>query len=164
MANRNKPLEWKHQSIATSDNTTTNARIALGLKDDEVAEVHKVMTTITPTAFGAGGADLHEIHDLALSMDPDVAKDPNARANQDDLEWFYNHKHDSQIELTTEGAYYARLNSEKSEDFDPPVLVGTDVGMVVKGDSLACEFACRLYFTRRKANVLELNQVLLKRR
>ena len=164
MAKSNKPLEWKFQSIHTTDSTVTNARIELGLKDDEVAEIHKVMTEISPAGFAAGGADLTEICNLALSMDPDVQVDPADDDNQEDLEWFYSHNFNQQIELTTEGAYYAKLNSEKAQDFDPPVLVGTDVGMVVAGDSKVCDFRARIFFTRRKANVMELNQVLLKRR
>lgn len=164
MGSSKKPLEWKFNSISTTDGTVTNARIELGLKDDEVAEIHKVMTEISPAGFAAGGADLTEYCNLALSMDPDVIADPSVLANQEDLEWFYTHNFSQQIELTTSGAWYAKLNDQKEQDFDPPVLVGTDVGLVVGGDSKVCDFLCRIFFTRRKANVMELNQVLLKRR
>jgi len=161
----NKPLEWKFGYINTTDATVTNFRIVLGLKDDEVAEIHKVMSAIIPAGFAAGGADDTALASMALSMDPDVIADPAAAANQEDLEWFYMHFNDQQIELTTDGAFWALLSNEKNVDFDPPVLVGTDVGMVVHNDAdINCMTWVRLYFTRRKANVMELNQVLLKRR
>ena len=163
-ARSKKPLEWKFAGINTTDTTVTNERIELGLKDDEVAEIHKVMSSIGPSAYTAGGADDSNLTTMALSMDPDVIADPATMANNEDLEWFYLHRLDSQIELTTSGAYFGKLNSEKSEDFDPPVLVGTDVGMVVHNDAINCGSWVRVFFTRRKANVMELNQVLLKRR
>jgi len=161
----NKPLEWKFGYINTANATVTNFRIVLGLKDDEVAEIHKVMSSIQPAGFAAGGADDIILHSLALSMDPDVIADPAAAANHEDLEWFYMHFHDLQEELETSGKASHKLNDEKDVNFDPPVLVGTDVGMVVHNDaSIAAMTWVRLYFTRRKANVMELNQVLLKRR
>lgn len=164
MAKYKKPLEWVYQSIHTTTAAVENARFELGLKDDEVAEIHKVMSGISPAPFAAGGADLAEMCNMALSMDPDVQADPSDEASQADLEWFYTHNYDQQIELTTSGAWAAKINDEKSEDFDPPILVGTDVGMVVKNDTKVCDSYARIYFTRRKANVMELNQVLLKRR
>ena len=79
--------------------------------------------------------------------------------------WFYMHFHDLQVEIETQGMASHKLNDEKNIDFDPPVLVGTDVGMVVHNDAAINAMSwVRLYFTRRKANVMELNQVLLKRR
>lgn len=164
MVVKGKPLEWIAQSIHTTDSTVTNARLALGLKDDEVAEVHKVYSEISPAAFAAGGVDLAEYCNLALSMDPDVIASPVTYTNQEDLEWFYSHNFSQQIELTTSGAFYAKINDEKDVNFDPPILVGTDIGMVVAGDTKVCDFLVRVFFTRRKANVMELNQVLLKRR
>lgn len=164
MVIKGKPLEWIAQTIHTTDDTVTNARLALGLKDDEVAEIHKIYSELAPAGFAAGGVDITEFFSLALSMDPDVIADPAINVNQEDLEWFYTHNFNQQIELTTEGAYYAKLNDEKTVNFDPPVLVGTDVGIVVGGDTKTCDFLVRLYFTRRRALVMELNQVLLKRR
>ena len=159
-----KPLEWKFQAINTTSAVVTNARIALGLKDDEVAEIHKVISSVCPNSL-AGGADDVLYLALALSMDPDVIADPMLAANNEDLEWFFTHKHDVQEEFLTSGDTIAILSDEKDVNFDPPVLVGTDVGIVVHGDAtIACEFWIRVYFTRRKANVMELNQVLLKRR
>lgn len=165
MAKSSKPLEWKFQHITTANATPTNGRIALGLRDDEVAEVHKVMTYVAPDAMPAGGVDDELVLIMALSMDPDVVATPIAGNNEEDLEWFLTHRHETQIELTTEGAWFAKLDDTQDVNFDPPVLVGTDIGMVVVGDAaLACQFWVRVYFTRRRANVMELNQVLLKRR
>jgi len=160
-----KPLEWKFVAINTTDGTITNARIALGLKDDEVAEIHKVMSSIAPAAFAAGGADDMLVQAMALSMDPDVIADPQVAASNEDLEWFFLHRHEVQAEIETDGMTQHIHNSEKDVNFDPPVLVGTDVGVVVHNDAaIACGSWVRIFFTRRKANVMELNQVLLKRR
>lgn len=160
-----KPLEWKFGFINTTDATVTNFRIVLGLKDDEVAEIHKVMSSIDPAGFAAGGADDLIEQTMVLSMDPDVLADPAVAINNEDLEWFYLHKHIVQQELETTGMTAHKHDDSQSEDFDPPILVGTDVGMAVHNDaSLACDSWVRIYFTRRKANVMELNQVLLKRR
>lgn len=160
-----KPLEWKFASINTTNATVTNARIILGLKDDEVAEIHKVMSSIAPAAFAAGGADDFLQMDMALSIDPDVAVDPGVAANNLDLEWFYLHRLFLQSEIETSGLSQHKHNDMNSEDFDPPLLVGTDVGMVVANDAtIACESWVRIFFTRRKSTVMELNQVLLKRR
>jgi len=165
MSKSRKPLEWKFAAINTTDGTITNARIGLGLKDDEVAEVHKVMSSIAPAGFAAGGADDVIVQALALSMDPDVVADPQVAANNEDLEWFFLHRHELQSEIETSGLSQHKHNDEKDVDFDPPVLVGTDVGIVVHNDAaIACGSWVRIFFTRRKANVMELNQVLLKRR
>jgi len=160
-----KPLEWKFAAISTTNATVTNARIALGLKDDEVAEIHKVMSYIGPAGFAAGGADDFIAQATVLSMDPDVIADPQIAANNEDLEWFFTHRLDLQAEIETSGLSQHKQNDEVNVDFDPPVLVGTDVGMVVHNDAaIACDSWVRVFFTRRKANVMELNQVLLKRR
>lgn len=166
MANRNKkPLEWQFQSIETANATPVNGRIELGLRDDEVAEIHKVMTSLSHAGFAAGGADDVININLALSMDPDVIANPYTSANQEDLEWFYTHRFDTQIELTTQGAFGLTISDAQNEDFDPPVMIGTDIGMVVKGDgAIASTFWVRVFFSRRRATVMELNQVLLKRR
>lgn len=164
MSKSKKPLEWKLISIYTVSAAVNSARIALGLRDDEVAEIHKIESHIVPVAFAVGGADISSGQTTALSMDPNVAADPDTRANNEDLEWFFLHKHDTQVELTTNGAWSFKRNNEKSQDYDPPILVGTDVGMVVHNDVTYCTSYVRIYFTRRKANVSELNQVLLKRR
>lgn len=160
-----KPLEWKFASIITANATPANVRVELGLKDDEVAEVHKVTTYIAPDQFAAGGADDWLTLCLALSMDPDVILTPITEANQEDLEWFFTHRHELQSEIQTSGLSQHKHDDQQDVDFSPPVLVGTDIGMVAVGDAaVAVHFWVRVYFTRRKANVMELNQVLLKRR
>lgn len=164
MANNKKPLEWQFQSITTVDATITNARIELGLKDDEVAEIHKIETIIVHANIPDAANDNVEGF-LALSMDPDVDNSPAAAGSHEDLEWFYFDRSTIQIEVGAAGATVIERAHKKVDNYDPPVLVGTDVGMVVLGDvDILCEFWVRIFFTRRKANVMELNQVLLKRR
>lgn len=160
-----KPLEWTNGFVNTTDATVTNYRIELGLKDDEVAEVHKIDSRIAAGNIASAAADDVDMH-MMMGMDPDVVADPALAANHDDLEIFF----EDSLEIQTDGTVGAGLaafksNSHKVSDFDPPVLVGTDIGMVVHGDATVLgEFWARVYFTRRKANVMELNQILLKRR
>ena len=160
-----KPLEWQCDIINTTDATLTNGRIELGLKDDEVAEVHRIDSHI-----GIGNIPDAANDDVAcymmMSMDPDVIADPAVAANHEDLEVFFEHAANWQQEVGAAGT--AALNKgplSKEANFNPPILVGTDIGQVVKGDAaIAAEFWTRVYFTRRKATVMELNQILLKRR
>jgi hypothetical protein len=157
------PLEWKMDTIETSDATVTNGRIALGLRDDQIAEVHKVHSYINGGL--AAGVDDTTVFDMMLSMDPDIVADPSVPTNHEDLEIFFRHSLSLTRDLTTSGQSDIKNDSELISDFDPPVLVGTDVGQVVTGDAaIAGSFWTRVYFTRRKATAQELNQVLLKRR
>jgi len=159
-----KPVEWVLGRVNTIDGTVENYRLSLGLKDDEVAEIHKVDMQID-TANVPDAANDTLILDQMLSMDPDVIADPAVAANHDDLEIFAEQNYTFQQEIGAAGQTTLILSDNKISDFKMPVLVGTDVGMVVHGDAdIACQFKARLYFTRRKANVMELNQVLLKRR
>ena len=159
-----KPLEWIFGYVNTTNATVTNYRIELGLKDDEVAEIHKVDSSIVYANIPDAANDDVDAH-MALSMDPNVAVSPAVAANNADLEWFYHHPFCLQSEIGAAGSTTLKNSENKVSDFAPPVLVGTDVGMIVIGDAaIAVAFWCRLYFSRRKANVFELNQVLLKRR
>lgn len=159
-----KPLEWKFGYVNTTNATVTNFRIELGLRDEEVAEIHKVRSSIAWANIPDAANDDVDGH-LALSMDPDVAVSPAEAANHEDLEWFYHHNYDLQQEIGAAGQNALRNSDGQDCNFSPPVLVGTDVGLVVIGDAtIACSFWVRIFFTRRKANVAELNQVLLKRR
>lgn len=165
MGNRNsKPLEWVFGYVdAAPSAVVTNYRIELGLKDDEVAEIHKIDSSID-AGLTAGADDDVDVH-MMLSMDPNVIADPAVTVNHDDLEIFYEHNSHQDRDLTTEGQSQGSLTTRKISDFKPPVLVGTDVGMVVHGDAAEnVYFWVRLYFTRRRASVTDLNQVLLKRR
>lgn len=165
MASNKKPLEWKFQHLTTVNAAPVNARIELGLKDDEVAEIHKVVSHIAPDEWVATAVDDILVMIMSLSSDPNVIVTPLEGDNQEDLEWFQTHRHETQVGVLTQGAYGMKIDDTQDLNFDPPVLVGTDVGMVVVGDAaLAVQFWVRLYFTRRKANVQELNQILLKRR
>ena len=159
-----KPLEWVFAGKSTADATPVNERIELGLKDDEVAEIHKIESLVSFENIPDAANDECQAS-MALSMDPDVVADPSVAANNEDLEWFFFDRSNIQVEVGAAGATIIEKARKHSESYDPPVLVGTDVGMVVKGDAgIGCGFWCRLFFTRRKANVMELNQVLLKRR
>ena len=165
MSRSKKPLEWQFDHINTTDATVTNGRIELGLKDDEVAEVHRVDSHIGTSNIPDAANDDIKAYKM-LSMDPDVASDPSVATNHEDLEIFFEHSQSMQQEVGAAGT--AALNRgpvSKEANFDPPILVGTDIGQVVKGDAaIPAEFWTRVYFTRRKANVSELNQILLKRR
>lgn len=162
-----KPLEYVFVSVETSDDTVTNARAELGLKDDEVAEIHKIDGQIMVSTL-VDAANNKVTASMMLSMDPDIDEDPSDSENHDDLEVFYEHQLDLQQEVGAAGTAALKTSESKVSDFRVPVLVGTDVGVVVgteySGAAVGCYFWTRLYFTRRKANVMELNQILLKRR
>lgn len=161
----NKPLEWVFGYINTTALAVANHRIELGLKDDEVAEIHKVHSQLAAGNIDSAAADDVDLY-MMLGMDPDVVADPSVAANHSDLEIFF----EDSLQIQTDGVVAAGLAAFQSSankvcDFDPPVLVGTDIGMVARGDTTVLgEFWVRVYFTRRKANVMELNQILLKRR
>lgn len=164
MGNKKKPLEWKMDTVNTASATVTNGRIALGLRDDEIAEIHKIDSHIAVANVPDAANDQISLY-KALSMDPDVAEDPSVAANNEDLEKFLLHSYQIQQEIGAAGQSTLRNSDEQTHLYDPPILVGTDVGQVVIGDAtLACEFWTRIFFTRRKATAAELNQVLLKRR
>lgn len=159
-----KPLEWQFGFVATTDATVTNHRISLGLKDDEVAEIHKIESLINFGNIPDAANDEVE-GNLALSMDPDVSVSPALAASNDDLEWFFHDRSNIQSEVGAAGYGIIEKARKHVTDHNPPILVGTDVGMVVIGDAtIVCDFWVRIFFTRRKANVMELNQILLKRR
>lgn len=164
MKRSKKPLEWKMDTITTADATVTNGRIALGLRDDEIAEIHKIVSTITYANI-PDAADDALFATKALSMDPDVDGSPYVMANNEDLEWFLHHPFHVQQEVGAAGQTTLKLSDMKDIDFNPPILVGTDVGQIVIGDAaIGVDFLTRIYFTRRKATAAELNQILLKRR
>lgn len=161
---RKRPLEWKMDTVNTTDNTVTNGRIALGLRDDEIAEIHKIDSHIAYANIPDAANDSLAAY-KALSMDPDVADSPATAANNEDLEKFLLHSYQVQQEVGAAGTATLVLSDEQTHYYDPPVLVGTDVGQVVIGDAtIANEFWTRIFFTRRKATAAELNQILLKRR
>ncbi len=159
-----RPMEWKADSIATTSNAVTNGRIVLGLRDDEIAEIHKIDSTMSYLLL-ADAADGAVDLDKVISMDPDVSEDPSDIGESEDLEKFFYHTYQVQQEVGAAGTATLRNSDQKTDYFNPPILVGTDVGQVVKGHAtIACDFLTRVFFTRRKATAAELNQILLKRR
>ena len=160
-----KPMEWQFDAINTDSAVVQNGRIELGLRDDEVAEVHRVDSSISVGNIPDAANDDIDVS-MMLSMDPDIIADPAVAINHEDLEVFFEHGQVMQQEVGAAGT--AALNRgpvSKAVNFNPPILVGTDIGQVVHGDADVCvEFWTRVYFTRRRANVAELNQILLKRR
>lgn len=161
------PLEWKADTINTTDATVTNGEFDLDLLPDEIAEIWCIDSTIIgELASAAIDAVSYRMY---LSMDPDANDSPAANSNLEDLEVFFSHQHLMEAdyaEATETGGYAIQTVSNKIVKFAPfPVLVGTNFAQVVIGDgNEPGEFITRVYFKRRKANALELNQILLKRR
>lgn len=163
-SSKRTPLEWKMDTINTTDDTVTNGRIALGLRDDQIAEVHKIDSSIMFQNIPDAANDTLIVA-KALSMNPNVVDDPLVAANNEDLEKFLIHKFAVQSEIGAAGQSTLKLSDHQIHYFDPPLLVGTDIGQTVIGDAtIATEFWTRVFFTRRKANAADLNQVLMKRR
>jgi len=163
MSNK-KPLEWVFGFINTPAAAVANYRIALGLRDTEVAEIHKLDSSIVYANIPDVANDDLDAH-MAISVDPDALVSPAVAVNHLDLEWFYHHPYCIQQEIGAAGQNALRNSDARTSEFVPPVLVGTDVGLIAIGDAaVAVDFWVRLYFTRRKASVMELNQILLKRR
>ena len=160
----NKPLEWKMDTITTANATPVNGRIALGLRDNEIAEVHKIVSAITYANIPDAANDVL-FATKALSMDPNVDASPFVMANNEDLEWFLHHPYHVQQEIGAAGQNSLVLSDIQNFDFKVPILVGTDIGQVVIGDAtIGVDFITRVYFTRRKANAKDMNFILLKRR
>jgi hypothetical protein len=166
MAHRkgSKPLEWVMDVINTTDATVTNGRIALGLKDDEVAEIHAIDSHIQFGNIPDAANDTVRGY-KAVSMDPDTIEDPAVGSNNEDQEKFLLHAYAVQQEVGGASTATLVLTDEQRRVYDPPILVGTDIGQVVIGDAtISGEFWTRVFFTRRKASQLDLTNVLLKRR
>lgn len=168
-------LEWKFKDTSvTTSNTDSQFDIDLDLMDDEVAEIHQIESKIvlecganTPTQ------DQEIVAALAMSMDPDFDGIPTltAATNElEDLEVFYDHQYVRRFDTEgTEANFQCwQESNEKHLDFNPPILVGTNIGCNARLTNVPNEvdayYGVRVYFTRRKANVAELNQILLKRR
>ncbi len=157
-------MEWAFDSIITTDATVTNGSVDLDLLPDEIAEIWHINTIIEGSLANAN--DDGTAFQLMLSMDPNISADPSTVSNHDDLEVFYEHKWVLEKDLETSGMESHRCVDDKFVSFPiKPILVGTNVGVVVKGDAdVGGVFYVRLYFTRRRATASELNQILLKRR
>jgi len=169
------PLEWITDTINITDITAadpTKGEFDLDLLPDEIAEIVKIDSYL-------GFGDLTEADNdlevgLYLSMDPDADADPITIANLEDLEIFFSHYLKYEQGLTTSGFYGSRKDSKKVSDFEGyPILVGTNFSQVVNcvgavdfgGTSIDnLRVITTIYFKRRKATAMELNQILLKRR
>lgn len=166
MSNNKKPMEWVYAMDSNSLATVVTTRIELGLRDDEVAEILAIQGSVEIPPLPEG-ADVESTVDMLLSMDPDTTNDPSDGDSLEDLEVFYNtfNKNDLWSAAGTD-FFYENLNRKDFDfTFPQPVLVGTDLGMATLCDVAAAhKTEVRVYFTRRKANVMELNQILLKRR
>lgn len=173
------PLEWKYKqgSLPTSG-TDVQFQVDLDLMPNEVAEIHLVESKIvhycTVASEGTPTQDQFVHVALGMSMDPDYDGEQSiltgAACELDDLEVFYDHQFTNKFD--TEGAeanfQFYKVVDEKHINFSPPILVGTNIGCNCSLLNTPDEFdgivGVRVYFTRRKANVQELNQILLKRR
>lgn len=173
------PLEWKYKqgSVSTSG-TDVQFQIDLDLMPNEVAEIHVIESKQIhyPTVASEGTPTVDQIVNSAIgiSMDPDYdgEQDMIAGANSelDDLEVFYDHQFMQKFDTEGTEANFQLydVTSEKHICFNPPILVGTNLGVNCSLLNTPDEFdaicGVRVYFTRRKATVQELNQILLKRR
>ena len=170
MSNGKKVLEWVAGSPGVlaggAGEEEETARLELGLRDDEVAEIHKVII----------GSQLREDFDagkfitmaLWLSMDPNSVYAATIMKDLETILWSIRSVYGKGILVGVECVITE--DKESVYTFEEPVLVGTDLGlgmncMASVGNLDAGSTAqFRVFFTRRKATVMELNQILLKRR
>ena len=152
-----KGIEFVHKALACSGTTVQKAEIKLGLLDDEMAQILQIDSTIQPdnthvTTLSPVG--------MFLSLDPDSEENPLSDTDLEDLEIFYQHRQGDV------GANIAGGESHKIENFDPPINVGTNVGMTVNAATAAnvAKATVSIYFRRVKASDVELAKILLKRR
>jgi len=169
------PLEWITDTIDITDVTAADAvsgEFDLNLLPDEIAEIVRIDSYLGFGDLGESDNDLEV--GMYLSMDPSAIADPITIANLEDLEIFFSHYYKHQQGITTSGFTGTPKDSKKVGDFqDYPILVGTNVAQVVNAVG-GVDFAgttidnlrviTTLYFKRRKATAMELNQILLKRR
>lgn len=170
MANNSnrKFLEWsgKMRLIAATDPNPVNSKINLALRDDEIAEIHKIEIT---SMLGIAAATTAAKLDFVLSMDPDVKDDPGEETTYEDLEVFHSeHRMRAPIQLVADIDEVIDDGQRRDLDFSPPLLLGTNIGISsqctwLTADSTA-SIRVKVYYTRRKATIAELNQILLKRR
>ena len=170
MANNSKRkfLEWSGEMrlIEATDTDPVNSKINLALRDDEVAEVHKITTE---TMLGLAATTTMAKLDMALSMDPDIKDDPGEETTFEDLEVFHSeHRVRTPQQLVADIDEVVDDGQHRDLDFSPPLLLGTNIGISSQCTWLTADgvasIRVKVYYTRRKANIAELNQILLKRR
>lgn len=160
------PLEWKTDTIGTTDDTVTRGEFDLDLLPDEIAEIYLIDSAIYIGNVEDAANDDIDVRKM-LSMDPDADDDPLINKNLEDLEVFFTHGFEIQQEVGAAGSVAIKNSDHKVVRLPEkyPILVGTNFAQVVKGDAdVACGFITTVYFKRRKANATDLNQILLKRR
>ena len=168
MANSKKPLEWSGMSrlVNIHDVNPVNRQINLALRDDEVAEIHKIEVLMELTLANATtGARI----DYAMSMDPDIIREPTDDDVWEDLEVFHCGSYiKSPIIAIADVDEIDRDDKSEEISYSPPILVGTNIGISNQVQFITAagvgSLKVKVFFTRRKANVQELNQILLKRR
>ncbi len=159
------PLEWKTDTIQTTDTTVTRGEFDLDLLPDEIAEIHIIDSTIAAANIPDAANDDLDLRKY-ISMDPDADDTPLTLGNLEDLEVLFTHTYDIQQEIGAAGSFSTR-NSDTKILYLPekwPMLVGTNFAQVVVGDAITVTWITTVYFKRRAANAMELNQILLKRR
>lgn len=157
--NTKKGIEFVMVGLdAVAKDTLYKKEIKLGLLDDEMAQIIQIDSSITPSAQ----VTYHEFGGMLLSLDPDSDNDPlvDTGGGLEDLEVLYNHRFGG---IGTSGC------EQKIENFDPPINVGTNIGMTLKvhattGNPVGVKATVAIYFKRVKASDVELAKILLKRR
>ncbi len=165
------PMEWVAVKLnATTNATPTTTSMDLDLLQDEVAEILHIDSTLD-VAGPYPAIDEDNYVGAIMSMDPNVgAVAPKLESVLEDLETFFHHYFTISSELTGVAASMAMFKSSDLKQWSQPgkpILVGTNIGMALEYFSTTItdvDWYLRVYFTRRKATVMELNQILLKRR
>lgn len=160
------PLEWVSDTLQTVDATPKNGRIALRLDRDEVAEIKKVVTTVSPPYVTDAADDLVGIGYM-VSLDPDVIAAPLTMASREDLEIFMSGDWSATMQVGAAGqtVQSGEWRNELDLPEGSPVLAGSDIGWVVQGDAaLAVDWVITVYLTRRRAKPGEKFNVMLSRR
>ena len=166
--NSKKPLEWsgKMRLVSATDANPINSKINLALRDDEIAEIHKITTEFM---LSIAAATTSARADFVVSMDPDTVQDPGEAVTFEDLEVFHSESRmRTPLQLVADIDEVVDDVKSKDIDFKNPVLVGTNLGVSSQFTWLTADstgwIKIKVFFTRRKATVQELNQILLKRR
>lgn len=157
--NTKKGIEFVMVGLdAVAKDTLYKKEIKLGLLDDEMAQIIQIDSSITPSVV----ITYHEFGGMLLSLDPDSDNDPlvDTGGGLEDLEVLYNHRF---------GGLGVAGCEQKIENFEPPINVGTNIGMTLKvhetaANPVGVKATVAIYFKRVKASDVELAKILLKRR
>ena len=153
-----KGIEFVSKALACSGVTVQKAEIKLGLLDDEMAQILQIDSTIQQDANHL--MTLSQVG-MFLSLDPDSDADPLSDTDLEDLEIFYQHRQ-GDVGQNIAG----QPTDHKIESFDPPINVGTNIGMTMNAATAGnvSKGTVTIYFRRVKASDVELAKILLKRR